>query len=358
MIKEICVIGHPSYFGGADTEILDQIKCWHKMGIKIYICHTGLITKQYLDMNLEKKYGCIYLKPRQWNEVKDMHCISYCNGEFLKNLHFIKKYARSATFVNCMTWNFQKEIECQSKGLIDFHLYQTQHAFEKISTNLKHLNSYRPVFIKPHFDHLYFPYHKNRKNDHFRFGKISRCDLQKFHPDQMKIYDSIDSPVLKSGVILGYAKRLDNKLGIKKTDIEKISHLNREEIFYKKYIQLIEEGGILQQQFYDFCDVLISAAQTFENLPRIGFESMASGSILVVDNRGGWKLQVDHGVTGYLCDSTEDFIKYSSFLAHNKELKEEIRWNAYNKLEREWGLEESMKSWYMFFKKLEEFKCG
>ena len=126
MINEICIIGQPSLVGGADTELYDQCLLWNKMGIKIYFLPTQVLTKLQEKMIIQLNANC--LSRRQWNECKGMHCIGYCNGQYLTNLHHIKKYAKTTTFVNCMTWNFQKEIECQSKGLIDFHLYQTSYS--------------------------------------------------------------------------------------------------------------------------------------------------------------------------------------------------------------------------------------
>jgi glycosyltransferase involved in cell wall biosynthesis len=350
MIKELCVIGHPSFLGGADTELLHQIKCWQQMGIKVYILHTGTITPYLNKMNMERDYGCKYLSPRQWNETNGFHCISFCNGEYLTNLKYIKRYAKSTTFVNCMTWNFQKEIECQSGGLIDFHLYQTTHGAEKISPKLAHLGTYRPLFFKPYFDQTLFPFHKDRPNDRFRFGRISRCDLSKYHSDQIEIYDQMESPIQKSGVILGWDNRIKDKFHILNSDITN----RNSSIYYKNYIQLLKEGSISQQEFYQFCDVMIMSSDTFENLPRVGFEAMSSGTILVVNNRGGWQLQVEDGRTGFLCNSTQEFIDRSNLLARDQNLREELRINAKNKLDIEWGIEESIKSWEQVFNSWEK----
>jgi len=356
MIKELCIIGHPSLYGGADTELLDQIKCWTKMGIKIYICHTGLIDNNLKKLDLSNKYNCIYLKPRQWNEIKGMHCISFCNGEFLTNLRHIKKFAKTTTFVNCMTWNFQKEIQAQHDGLIDFHLYQTDHALEKVSKNLKQLGIYRPIKFTPYFDSTIFPYYDKRPNDHFRFGRISRSDTNKFSSDQMYIYDNIESPIQKSGVILGWNMKIKDKLKVQPKDlsITKDSTLKFLVEYYKNYIQLLKEATISQQEFYQFCDVLIMATDTFENLPRVGMEAMSSGSILVVNNKGGWTVEVENNKTGFLCSNTNDFIKKSSLLAQDQVLKDQIRGFARESLLRSWGFEESAKSWQNVFDQWEK----
>jgi len=54
MIDELCVIGHPSRLGGADTELDHQIHCWQLMGIKVHICHTDALDANCFSMKEEK----------------------------------------------------------------------------------------------------------------------------------------------------------------------------------------------------------------------------------------------------------------------------------------------------------------
>jgi glycosyltransferase involved in cell wall biosynthesis len=176
--------------------------------------------------------------------------------------------------------------------------------------------------------------------DHFRYGRISRADIKKFNIDQFKVYKEFESPVPKSGVVLGWGTNPEEKFKYQKIPQD---------------IQLIKAGGTTSKEFYQFCDVLCSQNDTFENLPRVGFEAMASGSVLVVDNRGGWKIQVENKVTGFLCDNTQEFINSMTFLANNKDQKEEMRLKAKEKLEREWGFEKSAKSWESVFNEMEKF---
>jgi len=358
VIKEICVIGHPSFCGGGDTELFDQIKCWYKMGIKVYILHTGPIygSIQKLKATLESDYGCQYLTPRHWNHCRGMHCISFCNGEFLAHLHQIRKYAKTTTFVNCMTWNFPLELECQSKGLIDLHLYQTDHAQRLVSKKLAKYDNYNQMRFTPHFDPDSFPYHDNRPNDHFRFGRISRADIVKFSSSQLEIYDTFKSPVPKSGLIMGWSPHIMAKLKMKRSKV-KTKTINGKNIhFYNEYLQLLKEGIVSQQDFYKFCDVLILSTDTLENLPRVGFECMASGTVMIVDDRGGWTLQVEDGVTGYLCSSARDFVEKVSYIANNVDFKERLRGAARIRLERDWGIEKAMKSWELVFDRLEKIR--
>jgi glycosyltransferase involved in cell wall biosynthesis len=338
-MKNICVIGLPSLYGGADTELLDAIKLWAKMGVKVYIIPTSMLDKNALKIKeqLERDNLALYLQPNNWSQCEGLDVISYCNGQFLEALPEIKRYARTTTFVNCMTWCFQKEKEMQCRGLIDFHLYQTEHQFEKICPQLNVLGSvYRPIYITPYFDSSRFPFWENRPTDKFRFGRISRCDLDKYSPEQLSIYEYMGSPVPKEGMILGW----DNRT---------------EEYFARKppeWIRTYSPGEISQQAFYEFVSVLIMSTRTFENLPVVGKEAMSSGSVIIADKRGGWTKLVEHGKTGWLCENEREMVYYASRAAHEQDETQQFRLNARVKLEQEYGLEASFRSWESFFNEL------
>ncbi len=333
-IDALCVIGHPSRLGGADTELDHQIRCWQAMGIEVHICHTSTLDNNARAMQMEQR-GCVYHDSGDWKSLDGMHCISFCNGEFLDQLPEIHRYARTTSFVNCMTWNFDRELEMQERGCIDFHLYQTEHAFERVSTKLKLLGTYRPLHFVPYFHTADFPYHDDRPDDKFRFGRISRGDADKFGSRQLWIYETMTAPVLKEGLIVGWDERARKRFG---RDPD-------------SYIRTLPEGGISQQEFYRYCEAIIMTTETFENLPRVGFEAMASGSILVVDNRGGWRLQVEDGITGWLCADDREFVYKASRCAFEHRERAEMRVEARTRFDLRWGLESSMQSWAEVFRR-------
>lgn len=332
MLDALCVIGHPGRVGGADTELDHQIRCWLAMGIEVHICHTAIVDATMKQMGLEE-LGCVYHSARDWSSIEGMHCISFCNADFLTALPEIKKHARSTTFVNCMSWNFDKEIEAQENGLIDFHLYQTQHSFEKVSPKLKDKGEYRPLFFVPYFDASDLPFIEDRPQDRFRFGRISRDDAHKYSDRQLWIYETMTAPVLKEGILLGWGRNANQKFG------------GRPEGF----LHALPPNAISQKAFYQDCEAIIMSTETFENLPRVGFEAMASGSILVVDNRGGWKLQVEDGVTGWLCDDDREFVYKATRCAFEPEERSRMRHAARVKLEQSWGLRAASDSWGQVF---------
>ena len=64
-MNQLCIIGHPSRLGGADTELDHQLHCWQAMGVEVHLCHTGPLDANLKAMGLEER-GCIYHEPCDW----------------------------------------------------------------------------------------------------------------------------------------------------------------------------------------------------------------------------------------------------------------------------------------------------
>jgi len=340
-VEKLAVIGHPSRLGGADTELDHQIYCWQAMGVEVHICPTGPLDDNLRSMNMTQR-GCVYHAPRDWPSLEGLHCISFCNGEFLDALPEIRQFARTTTFVNCMTWNFDAEISMQARGLIDFHLYQTGHALQQVSRRLKSEGVYRPLRFTPHFRQEEFPFHDSRPCDKFRFGRISRDDGDKYGSRQLWIYETMTAPVLKEGLILGWGGNALTKYGREPDG----------------YIRTVVEGGLSQQEFYKVCEAVIMTTDTLENLPRVGFEAMSSGSVLVVDRKGGWESQVVDGTTGWLCRDDREFAYKASRLAFEIAEREAMRSAARDRLAELWGMAPATSSWEHVFRQWEAIDCS
>jgi glycosyltransferase involved in cell wall biosynthesis len=192
----------------------------------------------------------------------------------------------------------------------------------------------------PYFHAAEFPFHDERPKDKFRFGRISRADPDKFHDQQLWIYETMTAPELKEGYVLGWSQRIQRKYG-------------REP---EGYIHTYPERGLTQQGFYAACDAVIMSTKTFENLPRVAFEAMASGSVLIVDKRGGWIELVEDRVTGWLCQDAREFVYKASRCAFEKEEREQMRHAARDRLERISGFEAASRSWAKIFDEWEKLR--
>jgi len=308
--KKIGVVGFPGLYGGAGVELDCQLTLWKEMGYEIHLIPTN--NPQNEPLLPKTLYRATVHEARDYSKIKDMPVISFCNDMFLTDIKKIKKEARKTIFVNCMTWLFNDEKKAHTDGQIDLFLYQTNHTQKKVGPTLEKLNSkYNWKVFKSWFDDERFLFHKNRATDKFRFGRISREDGDKYSHDQLYIYNTMVAPVNKSGIILGFDNRSEKKIGTP-----------------PDWIRTYPGNGITQEEFYSHCQCIIQKADTYENWPRIGMEAMSSGSILIVDNRGGWTEMIKHGETGWLCNDQREFIYYSSRMAFEREEREKMSLRA------------------------------
>ncbi len=79
---------------------------------------------------------------------------------------------------------------------------------------------------------------------------------------------------------------------------------------------------------------------------------MASGSVLIVDNRGGWRQMIEHGKNGWLCNHERDFIYYASKMGYEPELRREIAEAARTRGIELGGMDASRSSWEAVFKEI------
>ena len=328
---KIGVVGFPGLYGGAGVELDNHLTLWHEMGYDIHIVATGNPESEPL---LQKTLVRAHIHaPGEFSALKGMPVISFCNDVFLNKIDEIKKYAGKTIFVNCMTWLFDKEKKAHEKGLIDLFLYQTARTQAKVGATLEGINkNYNWKVFHSWFDDTNFPFHKNRQHDKFRFGRISREDGDKFAKDTLFVYETMVAPVLKSGIMLGFDKRSEDKIGKS-----------------PNWIRVYPGCGITQQEFYAHCECIIQKADTFENWPRVGMEAMSSGSVLIVDKRGGWEDMVKHGETGWLCKDSREFIYYSSRMAFEHAERDAMALKAYEFFQDMNDKEKSKQHWREIF---------
>lgn len=333
---QIAIIGHPSKVGGADTELDHQIRVWQALGFGVHVIHTGPLDAHLESMDLQGR-GCVMHHPRDWKACRGMPVISYCNDQFLANIQEIREHASHVFWVNCMSWLFPNELKAHQEGLIDWFIYQTDRVRELVSPKLLEANqNFKAQTVQPYFHAADFPYTSKRAGDKFRFCRVSREDADKFHPAQLWVYETMVAPVLKEGTILGVNGPILEKIGA-----------------LPNWITGHPAGAVKVQEVYKRSHALIHMADPVqtENLPRVGFEAMASGCVLCVDDRGGWQTQVVHGQTGFLCKDQREFVYHASRLAFEQGERFDMAERARDHLNSQWGLEAAKQSWSAFFNK-------
>lgn len=331
-VARIFVYGFPGLYGGAGTELHHQILVWLHLGLKVHLIPNWPPFNEPLYLEMAEA-GVIIHDPNDFTvlEAGDP-VLGFCNAEFLKSLPTIHQRTRRTVFINCMTWLFEQERERMSEGLIAMFLFQNEEVMKMNEPHLRTLNpdpGIRFKTFRPYFDDSKFPFIEERADDTFGCGRISRQDPDKFAANTLHIYDYFVSPRWKSGLFLGFDHRSEEKIG-KPFDWIQIAR---------------DQQDVTQQKFYQHCEIVLQPTDTTENWPRIGFEAMASGSVLIVDNRGGWKQMIRHGETGWLCDHERDFIYYASKMAYEPNMRRDMAEAARIRGRELGSLEASAESW-------------
>lgn len=338
-MRRLFILGHPTEYGGAGSELRMQIQLWIKAfpEIKLYIIPTQIgyqmepLYQEMLDL------GITYEAPMDFTGIlEDDALINFCSDQFLENLELINRFTKRIVWVNCMTYLFNKEKDKAHKNLIAHYLYQRDTVRDENSHKLKKLgaNANFQTFL-PYFHEDGWKY-SVKDQEKTNIGRISRQDADKYAANTLHIYEYITSPKWKQGHFLGWAERSEIKVGKPPTWVR--TYPTHKEFPVK--------------EFYNTVDFIVQPTDTFENLPRIGFEAMHTGTPLIVDNRGGWQHMIEHGVSGFLCNTAKEFIYWGTRLAFEPELLNTIALNAKARAKELSSYESSKESWADVFEKV------
>jgi len=337
MPQKVYVHGFPGLYGGAQTELAHQIPIWQRLGLEVHLIPSQSGYEQE-PMLPELVRSGIHVHERDQFEIieRGAPVLGFCSRNFLRSLDLIRRFSTNTVFVNCMTWLFEEEKIRQAQGKIRAFLYQNEDVRRFRAPELRALNrSSGAKFLSfvPYFDSSRFPFASRGPREFFGCGRISRQDQDKYTTWTNDVYERFVSPKPKVGLYLGFDGRSARKTGRPPRWITTAR----------------DHREISQQDFYRLAEIVLQPTDTVENWPRVGLEAMASGSVLIVDKRGGWMRMIEHGRTGFLCSCPRDFIYYASKMAYEPEARNEIARRALRRGQELSGEEPSKKSWKEVF---------
>lgn len=122
--------------------------------------------------------------------------VSFCNGDFLRNVLIFRQLESRIIRVNRMTCVFPKEIEHYKKyGLLDGYVFQSDFHCHELFPNLAKFGVaedwcrlIRGVFALDAFPFKPLPYYPREP---FAFGRIARPDLDKWISNLWPIYRAV-----------------------------------------------------------------------------------------------------------------------------------------------------------------------
>jgi glycosyltransferase involved in cell wall biosynthesis len=326
-MREIWVAGYPSFVGGADTELDHLIDLWRTHGVAVNLvpmfgCHAAM--RAHCD-----ERGCTTHEYRP-DIFADKIVISLCNGEFLTELARIAEQGRPrlVLWANCMTYVFDAELEAHDRGLIDFHLFQSDYQRRRLCPELESirevraLDGYRPFFnLANRAQDL--SRHDRPPDDYFGVGRISRDDGSKFHPETWMMLAKVSAPRPVKAFMLGFGDNAAEQCG------------QQPPCGWLDWMTWTPDT-IPARELYRRIHVLMHlTGGSRENWPRVVLEAWASGVVPVVDDDFGVAEMVTDGHDGFRVRSVDEAAFRASQLAFDEPLRLRMAENGYRTLLRE-----------------------
>lgn len=323
-MKEIFVAGYPSWLAGGDTELLHNISLWRKYDVDV-----NLVPMFGEDSRMRTEMDRIGCKTHKYHPsiFKNRIVASWCNGEFLKHLPEIMEQGKPAivSWQNCMTWTFPLEIEAHKNKWIDYFGFVSNYQKKWLKPELEkynpvnELDGYRPYFDLKSPQQIEFKYRTPDK--WFAIGRISRDDGAKYPSDMWRCFDKVCTPKHKKIFILGFGPNAVKKTG------NAPNHLDW---------QTWGANEVPVKQIYDILHCIIhKTGGSRESYCRIVPEAYASGVPMIVENDYAFPDLIENGVTGYLCNSSDEMSFRASELAFDETKRYKMIHAARKKLEND-----------------------
>jgi hypothetical protein len=316
-LRELWVAGYPGWVGGADTELDSMVDLWTARGVRVH-----LVPLSPPDAKMRAKCDVRGATTHEYRpDIFHKQVVtSFCNGDFLKALPAIHEAGKPAAVVwaNCMTWLFDAERTAHAAGLIDYFIFQSKYQRNRL---VPELSRYRPVRELAGYRAYYNPdpglFRPPAAGGGFCAGRVSRDDPAKFSSDMWEIFRRIAAPNGKKIFVLGFSDKVAAVTG------------QPHSLDYQWW----SAGSVPPTGVYRKLHVLVhKTGGSRENWPRVILEAYAHGVVPIVENSFGNPEMVIDGVTGFLCDDSNEMVFRASQLAHDDRLRVQMAANGYGHL--------------------------
>ena len=314
--NKLYVFHWPSELGGADTKLDHTLSILKDFMDITCIPNSSEQLLQYDWVNSLKERGIKSMSREDFLSLPDNlegSALSLSNGSFISGLTLsrLAKNKGLKVFWGCeMMWHFPGELECVKNKYIDVVLYTSD--FNRRALEPKYLQNNPKIesyIVGNYIDPARFPY-KERSNNKFTIGRLSRADLQKYSADFPVFYES---------------------LGIQDPRYRAMAWDPQIASFYRWH-NFGEEWDLLSTGEEPTLDFLYSLdlfvyklGHTFkESWGRSTVEAMLTGCIPVVSSGHNFEEFIIQEQTGFMCDTFEDYRNVCQMLQRDRKKKNDI----------------------------------
>jgi len=322
---KIFVLGAPSSYGGADTELWHTLQLWRRNGVEVTVVPTWRIDPEWRERC--ESIGCRVEDlrgPAQLAEVAGLAgstVVSFCNSRFLESAAWVRELGCPIVWVGCMLWTFDGERRHYERhGLFDRYVFQSRYQQATLESELRRYgySSGQGAVIRGAFlvDEFPFQPRSHGVEEPFVVGRISRADPAKYTADTWSAYREIDHPI--EARVMAWDRRIARKLGR-----------------CPDWADCLPAKAEPTVEFLGRLHCMIQRGDCRENWPRSGLEAMALGVPIVAQNHSGWREMIRDGETGFLVDGPQAAAERATQLARDEPLRLQIARNARYVLENE-----------------------
>lgn len=285
------IFGWPSFLGGADTKLAHLLVLLHNHCEITVIPNENRHLHNKIWTRFLDKYGIRYsMFDRLANKLEGF-ALSMCNECFFIHhiAHRAKEKGLKIIWSSEMMWHHLGELEAIKSGLIDRVLYVSELQKSMLAPDYGDLPSaITGNYIEPEF----FPF-KERRNETFTIGRLSRPDPLKYAEDFPVFYERLELPDTRFRV-MAWDHKLKQKYRWFKFDSR---------------WDLLPAEKESQVQFLHSLDLFVyPLGHDFrESWGRSTVEAMLTGCIPLVPAGHHLENLIVHGETGFIC---RDFLEW------------------------------------------------
>lgn len=336
-VPHIFVFGCPDVLGGAVSEQWDTMKLWRQAGwlvtciaVKgtrraIHRCHPlgiGLVDCAAPD-NLPGLPG-----------LAGGVLVDFCHHPFVRHWAPVARAVCPIVHVACMSGIYPVErAHYLRHGTFAAHVFQSDFQLRTQEAGLQRygMGSCQVHRIAGALDLSRWPF-RPRPDGHVRFvvGRMSRPDVVKFSWDHWELYRQM--PAGTQVRIQGWSPQLERRYGTTPPNVATAA-----------------AGSTPPGDFLAGLHLYVQSGQVPENWPRVGLEAMAAGVPLVVDDSGGWREMVVHGVTGWRAATAAEFGYFARIMARDQTRRTHIARAARERVEALTRPETLLAKWRRLF---------